>query len=206
MTGVPVREGHVEADGLRIRYLEAGHGVPLVHLPGPGSPDLSPAHDILARRFRVVAFDVPHGAQGAPGLASALALAITKLGVDTFNLLGTAAGGTLALWLALQAQERVLALVLEAPAAIGGEDADLESRLEELATPTLLLLGTRDTVNAPMGRVYTERIPGSHLVFVYDTDQAIAATRPEAFTEVVVDFLERREAFVISRTPTVIHP
>ena len=41
---------------------------------------------------------------------------------------------------------------------------------------------------------------------VYDAAHAISADRPEAFTEVVVDFLERHEAFVISRTATVIHP
>lgn len=35
---------------------------------------------------------------------------------------------------------------------------------------------------------------------------AISTDRPEAFAKVVVDFLERHEAFVISRTQTVIHP
>ena len=35
---------------------------------------------------------------------------------------------------------------------------------------------------------------------------AIAAERPEAFAEVVSDFLERHEAFVISRARSVIHP
>jgi hypothetical protein len=49
-------------------------------------------------------------------------------------------------------------------------------------------------------------MPSSHLVFVYDAGPAISADRPEAFAEVVTDFLERHEAFVISRTATVIHP
>jgi hypothetical protein len=43
-------------------------------------------------------------------------------------------------------------------------------------------------------------------VFVYDAGHGISTDRPEAFAEVVVDFLERHEAFVISRTETVIHP
>ena len=46
----------------------------------------------------------------------------------------------------------------------------------------------------------------AHLVFVYDAGHVISTERPEAFTEVVVDFLERHEAFVISRAHTVIHP
>ena len=46
----------------------------------------------------------------------------------------------------------------------------------------------------------------SHLVFVYDAGHAIAAERPEAFAEVVADFLERDDAFLISRAKTVIFP
>jgi len=34
----------------------------------------------------------------------------------------------------------------------------------------------------------------------------MSTDRPEAFADVVADFLDRHEAFVISRTPTVIHP
>jgi pimeloyl-ACP methyl ester carboxylesterase len=57
-----------------------------------------------------------------------------------------------------------------------------------------------------LGRLYKDLIPGCHLVFVYAAGHAIAADRPEAFTEVVGDFLERHEAFVVSRAQTVIHP
>jgi pimeloyl-ACP methyl ester carboxylesterase len=86
-------------------------------------------------------------------------------------------------------------------------DADLERQLADLATPTLVLFGTVDRVIPPeMGHIYKELMPNAHLVFVYDTGHAISTDRPEAFTEVVADFLERHEAFVISRTPTVIHP
>jgi pimeloyl-ACP methyl ester carboxylesterase len=57
-----------------------------------------------------------------------------------------------------------------------------------------------------MGRVYIELIPDAHLVFVYDSGHALMVERPEAFTEVVTDFLERTGAFIISRTKTVIYP
>jgi pimeloyl-ACP methyl ester carboxylesterase len=234
--GAAFREGYVDADGFRIRYLEAGEGPPLVHLHGAGGPRLTRAHDLLARHFRVVAFEMPGFGQSPenrhtasmPELASTMARAVRKLGLDTFNLMGTSFGGTAALWLALQEPEHVLALVLEAPAAIRPEgaappsgspeelvqrlrgparDADLEGRLQELVTPTLVLFGTLDSVIPPgMGRFYKELVPNCHLVFVYDAAHAIGADRPEAFAEVVGDFLERREAFVISRAATVIHP
>jgi pimeloyl-ACP methyl ester carboxylesterase len=112
----------------------------------------------------------------------------------------------MALRLAVQAPARVLALVLESPRS-EDRDADLERRLADLATPTLVLYGTRDDAAAPaMGRAYKALMPNCHLVFVYDTTHAIGSDRPEAFAEVVDDFLERREAFVISRAGTVIHP
>src|SRR5438094_670233 len=160
------REAHVDADGFRIRYLEAGEGVPLVHLHGAGGLRLTPAHELLAHRFRVVAFEMP-GFGDSP--------------VNTRPLV-----------------QRLLG---------PHRDADLESRLQDLATPTLVLFGTLDRVIAPaMGRIYKDLMPNCHLVFVYDAGHAISTDRPEAFIEVVVDFLERHEAFVISRAETVIHP
>lgn len=257
-------EGFVDADGFRIRYMEGGQGTPLVHLHGAGGLRLSPAHDLLSRQFRVIAFEMPGFGQSAentrtrsmPELASTMAQAVTRLGVDDFNLMGTSFGGKAALWLGIQEGARVRALVLESPAAIRPEgsvppagtpeemarrlhahperlgplpavdpairakmtalvarlrgpdrDAELEGRLRDLTAPTLVLFGTVDRVIPPeMGRFYTELMPSAHLVFVYDAGHAIGADRPEAFTEVVADFLDRHEAFVISRTPTVIHP
>ncbi len=258
-------EGHVEADGFRIRYMEGGHGAPLVHLHGARGLCLTPAHDLLSRQFRVIAFEMPGFGQSPengrtrnmPELASTMARAVANLGVDKFNLMGTSFGARTALWLAIQQPERVLALVLEAPAAIRPEgagppsgspeeiapqrlhahperlpsapppdpaiwaktgplvmrlrgpnrDTDLDHRLRSLTTPTLVLFGTVDGVIPPeMGHIYKELMPNCHLVFVYDAGHAISTDRPEAFTEVVADFLERHEAFVISRTETVIHP
>lgn len=258
------REGHVEADGFRIRYLTGGDGPALVHLHGAGGLRLTPGHDLLSRQFRVIAFEMPgfgHSPENSrtrntPELAATMGEAVEKLGIGSFNLMGTSFGGKTALWLALQQTERVLALVLEAPAAIRPEgaeppsgspeemarrlyahperlspisppdpavqaktralvarlrgpnrDADLERQLPGLATPTLVLFGTVDRVISPdMGHIYKELMPNCHLVFVYDAGHAISTDRPEAFTEVVADFLERHEAFVISRTETVIHP
>ena len=104
---------------------------------------------------------------------------------------------------AVQAKTRQLVMRLRGP----DRDPDLERQLPGLAIPTLVLFGTADRVIPPdMGHIYKELMPNCHLVFVYDAGHAISTDRPEAFTEVVTDFLERHEAFVISRTETVIHP
>jgi pimeloyl-ACP methyl ester carboxylesterase len=104
---------------------------------------------------------------------------------------------------AIQAKTRALVARVRGP----DRDADLETQMRRLPTPTLVLFGTLDRVIPPeMGRFYKELLPNCHLVFVYDAGHAISTERPEAFTEVTVDFLERREAFVVSRAETVIHP
>jgi pimeloyl-ACP methyl ester carboxylesterase len=127
--GVAFAEGHVEADGFRIRYCEAGQGTPLVHLHGAGGLRLTPAHDLLARHFRVIAFEMPgfgHSPENTrtrtmPELALTMARAADALRLDRFNLWGTSFGGKTALWLAAQQPERVQGLILEAPAAIRPE-------------------------------------------------------------------------------------
>ena len=129
--GESFREGFVEADGFRIRYMEDGHGPPLVHLHGAGGLRLTPGHDLLAQQSRLIAFEMPGfgqspentRTQSMPELAATMAKAVENLGIDSFNLMGTSFGGKTALWLALQQKERVLALVLEAPAAIRPEGA-----------------------------------------------------------------------------------
>jgi pimeloyl-ACP methyl ester carboxylesterase len=100
---------------------------------------------------------------------------------------------------------RRLALVRRLRGA--GRDAVLEEGLRGLAISVLVLFGTRDAVIPPaMGRAYKELIPNAHLAFVYDAGHALMVERPEAFAEVVGDFLERTDAFVISRTSTVVFP
>jgi pimeloyl-ACP methyl ester carboxylesterase len=183
-------EGHGEGGG--------GQRPLLICLQGPGAPRVTPAHDLLAARFRLIVLEPP----GAS--SDTLAAAIARPGPETFDLLATSAGAEAALRLALQEPRRVRALVLEAP-TLG--DAGLERRLSEVTAPTLVLVGTRDDAAATeAARRVKERVPDCHLVFVYDAGGAIAAERPEAFAEVVSDFLERHEAFVISRARSVIHP
>jgi pimeloyl-ACP methyl ester carboxylesterase len=104
---------------------------------------------------------------------------------------------------ALAARRLAIVQRLRGPA----RDAVLEEGLRGLGMPVLVLFGTRDGVIPPaMGRVYIELIPDAHLVFVYDAGHALMVERPEAFAEVVTDFLERTDAFIISRTKTVIYP
>jgi pimeloyl-ACP methyl ester carboxylesterase len=258
------RERFVDADGFRIRLMEAGEGRPLVYLHGAGGLNLTPAHELLARSFHVLAFEMPGFGRSAENtrtknmaeLGVTMARAVSSAGVEDFSLWGTSFGGAIALWLALQAPDRVQALVLESPGAIRPEgwnpavsspeelrqrlylhpervahppapdpevqaktraltgrlrspnrDPDLEAGMRTLEVPTLVLFGTGDRLIPPdMGHFYKELLPNCHLVFVYDAGHEIGAERPEAFAEVAGDFLERHEAFIISRKESLILP
>lgn len=260
----PFTERFVEADGFRIRYMQAGEGTPLIHLHGAGGPRLTRGHDLLCRNHTVILFEMPGFGRSAENtrtrttadLADTMAAAIRALGIARCHVLGTSFGARVALWLAARQPGLVTTLVLESPAAIRpagrvppsgspeavaraiyahperfppppaqdpdlqaqtqafvmrvrgpDRDADLEAAMQRLPTPTLVLFGTLDGLMPPeLGRLYKALLPNGHLVFVYDAGHAISAERPEAFADVTLDFLERQEAFVINRTPTLIHP
>jgi pimeloyl-ACP methyl ester carboxylesterase len=257
------KEGFVQADGFHIRYMEAGEGPVLVHLHGGGGLRLTPAHDLLSRRFRVIVFEMPgFGAdentrtKSMPEMAATMVAATAAMDLGHFRLMGTSFGGKVALWMAVQNPGLITALILEGSGAIRpeghtpvsgspeeiarrlyahpermapmravdpalaarrraltvrllgpGRDAALEAAMRGLGMPVLVLFGTRDGVIPPeMGRLYKDLIPDAHLVFVYDAGHEIGSERPEAFVEVVGDFLERNDAFVINRLETVLLP
>ena len=121
MPGKNFKEGFVEADGFRIRYMEAGQGAALVMLPGSAGLELSIAADLLSKDFRVVAFDPPGWGTSPDNtrtkslreLAVTMAAATEALGLAKYNLVGTSMGGTTALWVAALYPERVSSLILE---------------------------------------------------------------------------------------------
>ena len=186
-----------------IRHLEAGTGPALVHLEPAGTLRLTRADELVARSFRVIVIELPTSSDPLSSV-SRLMQAVGTLGVDGFDLMSTSVASSTALALARQARDRVRALVLEAPTPLEPGGA---ASLSDLPTPTLIVFGTADTAVAPeTGRALKEALPNAHLVFVYAAGHAIGDDRPEALADVVGDFLERHEAFVVSRATTVIHP
>jgi 4,5:9,10-diseco-3-hydroxy-5,9,17-trioxoandrosta-1(10),2-diene-4-oate hydrolase len=126
---VPFQEKLVTAGGFQIRYQEAGEGSPIVCLHGAGGPRISPGYELLAQHHRVIAFEVPGFGASAVNdrsgsiqeLASTMCEAVAGLGLSSITLLGNSFGGRLALWMAVQEPERLVSLVLVAPAAIQPE-------------------------------------------------------------------------------------
>lgn len=89
----------------------------------------------------------------------------------------------------------------------GMHDAEAERRLGEIPCATLVLFGSEDKMVAPeAARLYRERIPNSNIAFVYDAGHLIEAERPEALANVVSDYVELRETFIVGRQTGIINP
>jgi pimeloyl-ACP methyl ester carboxylesterase len=258
----PFHEGYVEADGFRIRYVEAGHGHTVVALDS-AMWSLSKLHHALAQKYHIFAFEIPGLGTSPPNarskslkeLADTVAQGVAKVVADNYTLMGTSFGANVALWYTLQAPHQVEALVMISPTCIlpkggpmthkpeesaewlfsrpdnaqgfspadpsvlskeqalarrltvGTHYAEAEGKLGEIQCATLVVFGQKDRMVAPeAARVYREKIANCNVSIVYDAGHLIVAERPEALINVVSDFVERRETFVVSRQSGVINP
>lgn len=260
--GAAFIERTVDAAGFTVRYLEAGDGPAVLYLPGAGGPVMTFALDALAGRFRVIVLELPGwGAQpndvdDFDGLAAQIAEIATALGLDRFHLMGTSFGGACALHFVTLYADRVVTLVLEAPAKFresstdpsklapeafitafrshperlpqmsppdpafmervwptverlmgDGSDDGLAARLANVPTLTLILFGRDDGIINPInGRTLRRAMRNSSLQYVYDAAHDIQSDRPEAFADVVGDFLERGMKFLINDQDGLINP
>lgn len=119
--------GQVTAGGFDVRCWEAGPATAaetIVYLHPAGGPWWRPVLDELAATYRVVQYEQP-GFGEAPNDATAtmadqaelMASVIEATGIERYHLMGTSFGGAVAVHLAVAHPDRVLSLVLDAPAA-----------------------------------------------------------------------------------------
>jgi pimeloyl-ACP methyl ester carboxylesterase len=78
-------------------------------------------------------------------------------------------------------------------------DQDLLARLPSIRARALIVLATKDEIIPAMaGRVLKEKLPASHLTYVYDAAHAIEVDQPERMLRLVKAFLERGEAYIVN--------
>jgi pimeloyl-ACP methyl ester carboxylesterase len=88
-----------------------------------------------------------------------------------------------------------------------GSVDDFATRLADVPTRTLVLFGRNDGIINPInGRTIRRLMPNSSLQYVYDAAHDIQCDRPEAFADVVGDFLERGMQFLINAQDGLINP
>ncbi|HYD82046.1 MAG TPA: alpha/beta hydrolase [Paucimonas sp.] len=121
----PPRGRFLDVEGVRLHYLERGHGQPLVLLHGNGSMaedfDISGLLDLAAVKYRVIAFDRPgygysrrpHDRTWTPAAqADLLHHALQRLGIERAAIVAHSWGTLVALQLALKYPSAVHGLVL----------------------------------------------------------------------------------------------
>jgi pimeloyl-ACP methyl ester carboxylesterase len=181
---------------------EAGDGAPIVCVPGAGGPTMTRALDLLAERFRVLVVELSGGADQADDIADA----IDALGLEAYHLLGSSLGAAAALDLVTRHPERVISLTLEAPAEVGLDD-ELVARLRGVTTRTLILVGDSDDIIDPTnGPTLRAAMPNAVLIYVYNAAHDIQGDRPEAFADVVGDFIRRGMNFLVNDADGLINP
>ena len=79
--------------------------------------------------------------------------------------------------------------------------------LPDVACATLAVFGQEDClVSRRAGGVWKERVPNCNVCYVYDAGHVIAVERPDALVNVVMDFLERRETFIVENRSFLVNP
>ena len=135
--------------------------------------------------------------------------AIAGLAPESYGVVGISSGAESAVRHALRASERVAVLALISPSLVrpnaAGGNTELENQLAQIQCPTLAVFGQEDPL-AASASIYRERIPNCNIAFVYDSGHDIPAERPQALLNLVADYLERRETFIVQNRSSVISP
>ena len=177
-------------------------------LTGPDAPQ-SPLAAALSGRYAVV-----HRQLSGDGADEAERI-VAGLNRPLYALVGLAAAAAPALRLALERPELAAALVLVSPDltpgpadAPGSADGLLDAEtLGRLAVPLLAVFGMDDPLAASgVPALLRERAPNGHICFVYAAGHNIESERLDALTNVVSDYLERRETFVVETGNHAINP
>jgi len=120
------------------------------------------------------------------------------------HLLAVGDAGAVALDVARERPDLVASVIVESP---GSRVAECVGRLGGVVVPTLALCGTEaDPAVADAGRALRRALPNSALVFVWAAGDDVRGDRPEAFADVVADFVRRGMGFLVEDRPGVINP
>ncbi len=184
------------SDGVELAYADAGSGK-VVFVLQSGTGTLA---DGLTDGHRVIAFNLGDS-RDRQSIAQSLRRTANQLAIGKYSLVAQSESAPAAIALAIENSDSVDSLVLVSP-----NDVSSSPALEQINTPTLVLVGTRDRAATIEGRVCARRIPKCFYTLVYDAGPEIGSDRPQALYAVMREFLERRETFVIAQDSSVINP
>ncbi len=206
--------------GVRIRYVEAGQGAPLVLIHGLTSSKVAWRENIapLAERHRVYAVDLPgHGDSDKSGVSydSAFIVGLIRefilgLGHKRVALAGISLGGGVSLLTALERPEMVSKLALVGSGALGREIATVIRLAALPIVGEIMLGGPFDNVGAMARKCfYDKRLATSELIEELRRTNSLPGAREAALT-IIRRYISvwgvRRQYVVTSRLKSLAVP
>ncbi len=210
---ISARDGYVDANGLRLHYLEWGSATaaPIVMLHGLRSAarTWAPVAEPLSDRYRVIALDqrgrgdsewAPDGDYSREAYVCDLEQLVAQLGLPSFILIGHSMGGGNALHYSARHPEQLRALVIEdmGPAAlassgsarIGDELRRTPSAFESWKAATAFMRDLRPTVTDDVLNQVVDsalkQFPDGRISWRYDLE-GIRAARERGAGSAVAD-------------------
>lgn len=196
-------EHSLSIQGLRIRYLQKGTGIPVVLLHGysfsAGTWVEVGLFDELAGDYSVYSFDMPYGAKSRSDKFSAenrdeyadfLNNMLKTLNINKPILIGASISGEVTLRYLIRGYSAQAAIVI-GPVGI----KSLANQLSRLAVPLLAIWGDKDTISPPAdSKILEAHVKNSEIRIIKGAGHPCYLDKPGKFIEIVKDFLKRTSA------------
>jgi len=197
---VSAMEHSLSIQGLRIRYLQKGTGIPVVLLHGYSFYAETWVEiglfDELAGDYSVYSFDMPYGAKSRSDKFSAenrdeyadfLNNLLKTLNISNPILIGASISGEVTLRYLIRGYSAQAAIVV-GPVGI----RSLGNQLSRLGIPLLAIWGDKDTISPPAdSKILEAHVKNSEIRIIEGAGHPCYLDEPAKFTEIVKDFLQR---------------
>ncbi len=188
--------------GLRIRYLQKGTGIPVVLLHGYSFYAETWVEvglfDELAEDYRVYSFDMPYGAKSRSDKFNAenrdeyadfLNAMLKTLTIENPVLIGASISGEVTLRYLIRDYSARSAVVV-GPVGI----KSLGNQIGRITIPLLAIWGEKDTVSPPVdSKILESHVKNFEIRIIEGASHPCYLDEPEKFIEIVKDFLKRNE-------------
>ena len=196
-------ENSLSIQGLRIRYLQKGTGIPVVLLHGFSFSAETWVEvglfDALAGDYSVYSFDMPYGAKSRSDkfvaenrdeYADFLHNMLKTLNINKPILIGASISGEVTLRYLLRGYSAQAAIVI-GPVGI----KNLANQLSRLAVSLLAIWGDKDTISPPAdSKILEAHVKNAEIRIIKGAGHPCYLDEPAKFTEIVKDFLQRTSA------------
>ena len=186
--------------GLKIRYLQKGTGIPVVLLHGfsfsAETWDEIGLIDELAADHNVYSFDMPYGsksrsdkfnAENRDEYADFLNTMLNTLNINRPILIGASISGEVTLRYLMRGYGARSAIVI-GPAGL----KSLDNRLSSIAVPMLAVWGDKDTISPPANsEILKAHVKNCEVRIIDGAGHACYLDAPEKFMKIVKDFLHK---------------